>query len=80
MLPDNSLKKQEKCEHDVTRYRKQGASFTITVPKSLRESLHWQDGDILLVTAHMGTLVVLPAKGALINRVEEYVKATDHIN
>lgn len=80
MLQDDSLKMQEKCPHDITHYRKQGSSMTLTVPKSLRGVLNWEDGDILFVTAHCDTLVIVPAKSALLDTMAKYVKATGHIN
>lgn len=54
--------------------------MTLTVPKSLRGVLNWEDGDILFVTAHCDTLVIVPAKSALLDTMAKYVKATGHIN
>lgn len=80
MIPDSIPKKQEPCIHDVTHYRKQGASMLLTVPKSLRELLDWTDGELLIVSAMNNSLVVLPVRRHMIDQLEEYVKEADRIN
>lgn len=80
MLPDNTLKTQEKAESDITHYRRQGKSMMLTVPAALREFLNWQEGDVLFVSCHRNTLVIMPARGAMVERIAEYVEATKHLN
>lgn len=80
MLHDNPPKTQEQHKYDVTRYRKTGASMSLTVPKSVRELLKWQDGEILTVSAFRNSLVIMSARDGLIKQVEEYAKETDRIH
>lgn len=79
MVHDHPPKTQEAYGHDVTRYRKTGASMSMTVPKSVRELLKWEDGEILIVSVFHGALVVMSAKTRMIQAAEEYVKETERI-
>lgn len=74
MIPDQIPKKQDPCIHDVTHYRKQGASMLITVPKSLRQLLNWKDGEVLVVSALDNTLVVLPVTDHMREQLAGYAK------
>lgn len=80
MISDSPPKKQDPCIHDLTHYRKQGASMLLTVPKSLRELLDWKDGELLVVSAIDNSLRVLPVRVDIIDQVRPYVKETERIH
>lgn len=80
MISQSPPKKQDPCIHDVSHYRKQGASMLVTIPKSLRELLDWKDGELLVISAMNNSLVVLPVRRHMIDQLEEYVKETERIH
>lgn len=77
MISDSPPKNQEPCIHDVTHYRKQGASMLITVPKSLRRLLNWKDGEVLVMSALDNTLVVLPVTDHMREQLAGYVEKAE---
>lgn len=80
ILTNNDPPKQELCMTELTHYRKAGRSMTLTVPKSLRDFLDWQEGELIVVTAHQNSLVLRAIRKEMMDDLRRHVQEIEHPN
>lgn len=80
MLPNNDPPKQELCLHELTHYRKAGKSYSLTVPKALRDFLDWKEGELIVVTAHKNSLVLRVIREQMMDDLRRHVQEIEHPN
>jgi AbrB family looped-hinge helix DNA binding protein len=57
---------------DTTHLRKLGNSLGVVIPKCIRDSLKWAEGETLLVRVHENSAVITPLLLAMVESVNKY--------
>lgn len=75
MLPDNSEKHKLNVISDMSHYRRIGKSMHVVIPKFIRETLDWEDGDTLILHAASNSILIFPV--ADVHRVGHFTHGQD---